>query len=226
MLDNRNGPVTALNTHFRFRLGDQHLAYCRIRKNACSAMQRLIIETSPHRRKPGESRYAFIRRHHRTPGLASLKATDHRILIVRDPVDRLASLYANKFVERQGNLGLFESYRTVTGRDPRRAGLREFVIEYVSRMGDTPLDPHVWPQSWHLCPVVYDHVIFLRDLAKGMSELISPALAKQYFGDPVNPSSRSNPEPDEELSAIIRCVYAEDYRMLSSIGTADGDNRP
>jgi len=219
-LDNRGGRQNSLNTHFQFDLNGKRFAYCRIRKNGCSAMQRLIIETSPYKQHGSASEYEFLRKHHRVPKMNALRSANHRILVIRDPVERIFSLFTNKFVQRIGNVGIFNSYRLVTGKDPNTASFRDFVVDYVSRLGDVVLDPHVWPQHWHLCPVVYDCVVQLGELSEGMAEIFGNELARQFFHDKINPSQEFDVWADPEMFTRISTIYAEDIRMMESIELA------
>lgn len=216
-LDNRGGRPSPLRAHFRFAVDGRRFAYCRIRKNGCSAMQQFIIETSPHKIGASESGYQFLRKHHSVPTIKALRSAERRILIFRDPVERIQSLFVNKFLQRSGAVGIFRSYRAVTGRDPTEASFQDFITNYVARLGDVPLDPHVWPQHWHLCPVVYDHVFSLHALTEGMAQIIGQEAAARYFRRKVNTS----PETDLDISADIRAtlstIYAEDFRMIRRI---------
>jgi hypothetical protein len=217
IFDNRSARSGPQNTHFRFIVDGRQFAYCRIRKNACSAIQRFIIETSPYRRNEVESDYKFLRRQHRVSTLEGLRSADHRILIARDPVERIQSVFVNKFIQRNGNVGIFDSYSRVTGLDPHEANFRTFVVEYVSRLGDDGLDPHVWPQTWYLCPVVYDIAIRLDDLAATMSRIIGAELASKFFDNKVNASEALELPVDSETSVRLAEIYAADYRMLERI---------
>ena len=149
-----------------------------------------------------------------------IRFADSRIVVVRDPVSRISSLFSNKFIQRRGHSDIFESYRAVTGRDPAAATFRDFVLNYVSRLGEIRLDPHVWPQAWHLCPVTYDHVIELEDLCEGMARLVGPDLAESYFGEKTNSAPAENIDIDDETRSRIDEIYAEDFRMMSRIERA------
>ena len=216
-LDNRGGHPNPLRAHFQFSINGRQFAYCRIRKNGCSAMQQFIIKTSPHRIAPCETEYDFLRRHHRVPNIKALRSAERRILVVRDPVERILSLYQNKFVQRSGSVGLFRSFTEVTGYDPVGVSLDDFITNYVSRLGDIPLDPHVWPQHWHLCPIVYDYVFSLTDLAEGMTQIVGPRMAADFFQQKVNTSPEFDLEVGAETRARIETIYAEDFRMLDRI---------
>ena len=216
-LDNRSGRPDPPRTHFLFDFEDKTVAYCRIRKNGCSAFQKFIIETSPHRRRGAGGGMPFLRRFHGVSSKRALEAADHRILVFRDPVERIRSLFVNKFVQRKDCADIFSSYRTVTGQDPVEASLRDFILLYVSRLGETPLDPHVWPQHWHLSSVVYDRVFPLGELHDGMAAIIGPDLAKSFFQRKVNSSPPVEIPMAVDLVDRIVAIYEDDLRMISRI---------
>lgn len=180
-------------------------------------MQKFIIETSPYRSTDSGGGFAFLRRHHAIRSKKALRSADHRIVIVRDPLERLRSLFVNKFVQRRAFADIFYSYKAITGLDPYEATFRDFVFKYVSRLGDIALDPHVWPQYWHLCNIVYDRVFSLSAMSESMREIIGPELAAQFFQSKVNPSPDSELDIDTELRLRISEIYAEDFKMIRRI---------
>lgn len=164
--------------------------------------------------RDAENEYDFLRRKHGIPKMKLLRAAKQRILIVRDPVERIQSLFVNKFIQRNANADIFDSYRLVTGRDPEKASFSDFVNEYVSRLGDVRLDPHTWPQHWHLCPIIYNRVFLLQDLAESMTEIVGKEMADMYFRDKVNPSADFDLEIDAETRDRISSIYAGDFRII------------
>lgn len=206
-----------LETHFSFLSGGKRHAFCRIRKNGCSALQRFIIETSPHRKSDGARGLAFLQRFHSVRSRRALETADSRILVYRDPVDRTRSLYVNKFVQKKDNIDIFGSYRDVTGREPETASLEEFVFSYVSRLEIEKLDPHVWPQNWHLANVVYDRVFPLSQLHDGMRPLIGETLADRFFQRRTNPSPETELRVDPMVERQIKRLYRDDYEMIDRI---------
>ena len=180
-------------------------------------MQRFIFENSS--RKAGRQRggLPFIQKHHRVRSRKALEAADHRILIYRDPLQRIKSLYTNKFVQRQGFEDIFRSYRKVTGLNPEKASFEEFVLQYVARLGELRLDPHVQPQSWHLCNVVYDQVIPLQSLQERMALIVGEQMAQNFFERKVNESLHVDIYISPDLSMRIKDIYMEDYLMIEKI---------
>ena len=216
-LDNRGGRHDPLRSHFQFVANGKRYIYCRIRKNGCTAVQRFIIATSPHRETDDGGGLAFLRRRHSVRSTNRVRSADHRILVYRDPLERIKSLFVNKFVQRDRSGDIFKNYWRVTGKDPKNAKFEEFIVDYLSRLGDAPLDPHVWPQHWHLCDVIYDLAIPLRSLADGMSKALGPSIASDYFKHKVNPSASYKIEVGSEIRSLVSKIYAEDYRMIERL---------
>lgn len=218
-LDNTGGMSRpgALRAHFQFKADGKRIAYCRIRKNGCSTIQRFIVKTSPFNIDGREDGFAFLRQRHRVRSLGALRAADHRILVYRDPVERIRSVYVNKFLQRQGSTDLLGSYHLVTGKDPDEASFEDFILDYVSKLKDVPVDPHVWPQYWHLCNVIYDRAFPLDNLYEAMLQMIGEDMAARFFQTKVNSSADVALDIGKEIRARISEIYSEDFQMIRRI---------
>jgi hypothetical protein len=216
-LDNRNGRPGPTDTHFTFMHGSQSIAYCRIRKNGCSSFQKLICETSPHRHTSRLGGFRFVRKHHSVRSQSMLEKSHCRILVYRDPVERLESVYKNKFIQKSGSRDIMESYARVTGRLEQDIRFEDFFYDYVARLGLEPLDPHVWPQCWHVTNVLYDHAVPLPMLFEGMAGIIGRSLAEAYFLHRTNRSADHDIPISPETRADIEALYAEDYALLDRV---------
>ena len=97
------------------------------------------------------------------------------------------------------------------------ASFEEFIIDYLSQLGNAPLDPHVWPQDWHLCDVIYDLAIPLQSLSAGMWMALGPRFAADHFKHKVNSSASYRIEVDSEISSRVSEIYAADYRMIERL---------
>ena len=235
--------------HFGFEMRGRRILYCYIRKNACSAFKRMITVRSPERAKLDgfSSRLKFLRRFH---GVRDIRAEDydHTIFVHRDPVERLVSVWRNKFVQRDGHDDVFASYAAVTGRDPARASFAEFLEVYMAHPLPE-LNLHLHPQATCLAAIRYSDALPLRDLHDHMVPIIGPKPAERFFRQPTNASAApagAAPEEargraSEELwrhwtqtgtmpppaaflgpddAALIRGIYAADCRMLARLQPA------
>jgi len=192
IFDNRQSKVSreaAPGRHFVFEANKKKIVYCYIRKNASSSFKRFIISQSreKHQRKAFQTSFKFLSRYHTTRS-KRFESFDHSIFVVRNPADRILSVFMNKFVQRSSNVDIFENYLKVTGKDPKAATFSDFITEYVARPF-SELDVHVRPQSHELLPTIYSDAIPIKYLHPRMTEIIGRKLADRYFLPKVNSTS-------------------------------------
>lgn len=214
------------------RANHYHLAaphpftYCYIRKNGCSAFKRLFAAHSPHDfAASGLSEMAFMVRHHRA---TDAELSSPMVLVLRDPFERIASAFLNQFIMRLGRneTELHESVARVTGKRPADLSFTTFLKAYVLRAG-AALDRHFHPQSTHVLPMSYSHVIALGEIERGMAGLLGDAIAAEFFGTPVNAAKRFETDShggDAETPAGELSAAFADHKTLpekSSLLTAD-----
>jgi hypothetical protein len=155
------------------------------------------------------------------------------------------SVYKNKFVQRTGNIGIFENYLRITGKDPETATFSDFVTDFIGRPFQD-LDVHVRPQCDSLLPTLYSDAIPLNCVHARMTEIVGSKLADRFFLPQVNSTSdaglyhldsaylvpsrelrriyqEKNEFPDKKsfLSAEIRQklgeLYARDFELFSRV---------
>lgn len=221
------------------------LSYTYIRKNACSSFKAFFVGESPFP-LTRENSLLGMHKYHWQRSLADIESSDYRIFVYRDPFERCASLYKNKFIQRSGNVDIFNSYSKVTGCDPCSATFDDFIHLYLAKLLQTKLDAHAFPQAWHLFPVEYNAAVLMGDLRRDMAGIIGDELANRYFSRPVNSTRgvltgpvgdahllsadnlRSMMEIDNimpstssfwtsELACIIEDLYRDDYAMIKKI---------
>lgn len=202
--DNRDTSVpSGQGRHFTLRLGKKRLVYCYIRKNACSAFKLLFEQYSPHKGKRSNynTPYEFMAKNHAMKKGGKLEKYDHSIFVYRDVIERSVSLFCNKFIQCDGNEGIFDNYLSITGQNPERASFSEFVELYLSN-DFAQLDPHTHPQSHHLRPERYTDAIPLHALHAEMSRIVGPAIADNVFARPRNSSTHLSVLPLENAGAL------------------------
>lgn len=141
-----------------------------------------------------------------------------RILVLRDPIDRLCSLFRNKFIQESGAHDIFHNLEKLSGIQRLDLTFRQFIIGYVSRFlhvtskGLPIIDPHCTLQCSHLWPIKYDCVIMLKDLTKHAPALFGEAVARKFFTARENMTSgHLSYQPAADISAkILRRQYRED----------------
>lgn len=217
ILDLRVRAISEGRAHFGIRLNGCTLAFAYIRKNACTAFKEMILRESPHSRGEGETPIAFLHRCHLLSKV-QIEAADTRICVLRDPGDRMASLYRNKFIQRQGHEEVFASYRRVTGLDPEQARFRDLANIYLAA-SEQDMDPHFHSQISHLAPIVYDRALRMGEIAGVMSDLLGSVTGARYFAQRSNDSAGTAPfdDPSDDVPAdVLRDRYRRDGAMPST----------
>lgn len=184
--------------HFALDVGGQNIAYAYIRKNACSAFKRLFMAESPH--SDGKADALGVMGAHHVAGLRKVATADVRVCVLRDPIDRILSVWRNKWIQDSGNADIFRSYTTLVGGGPRKATFTDFVEKYLSQPHGS-LDAHVWTQSSHLMPVRYDVAVDISGLHSAMTDLLGADIADAHFARRRNVSSGFG-ESDEPVSDV------------------------
>ncbi|MCP9943160.1 sulfotransferase family 2 domain-containing protein [Cyanobium sp. ATX 6E8] len=190
----RTGQQQTGRAHYGINIGKEFLSYCYIRKNACTAFKNLFLDKSPWRRLIWNKRNPGIKLLNGFHRLTIRKAqqANIRVMVYRDPVARLTSLYRNKFVHQKDCDDIFANYQMLTGKDPGEATFRSLVEGYAKRVCDgDEIDCHLYTQTSHLMPIDYNAVICIDNLYASMSKLLGTDIGNQYFSTPANPSRSS-----------------------------------
>lgn len=226
-----------LRGHFIFEIDGARIAYCYIRKNACSAFKRMILDRAGYRGEWDDA-IGFLEENFAPKRIADVRSAAWRIFVYRDPFDRAASLFRNKMVVQENASDFLRSYAETTQSDPMDATFDLMVRSYLER---SPSDPHVHSQAAHLLPASYNLVASMETLADDMKAVVGEELAKRYFARPVNESSAmlfAEPSSDvpvrllreryaatgelpgaaalasPELRSTIQRIYRADYKLL------------
>lgn len=202
-------PIGSIQPHFWFESDGRRFVYAYVYKNACTAFKNFIVDTSPFRERevPRHEKIAFLARHHGVRSVAEIGASDFLFFVHRDPVQRFASLYKNKFIVRDGNVGVFGNIRELSGNDPDSMSahdlLLDFLPKYLNRL-DRQLRPvidhHFLPQRLCIGPLNYAAAIAMENLYPCMAGLIGEELATRYFKQRANASA--HPTLDENVSRV------------------------
>ena len=211
--DEEKGLKMRARNHFRIDVG-RSVGYCYIRKNACSAFKKLVVDTS---RAPGSARsnvkprdrLRYMTEHHRL-SRRDLKGMERVILVLRDPIDRVVSGYLNQFVLRLDRRA--ESmHPVVESAVGKRAGdvtFRDFVERYLGETSTRLWNKHFVPQIDHVYPMRYSDVVWQGDLEADMGFVIGRSLARTYFGRQKNAVRHS------DVGATTRASNLSAHRLL------------
>lgn len=206
--------------HFRVQANGTEFVYCYIRKNACSAFKRLIIEHSEHRAEFSNAvgGFSFLQDYHRVRGRKAMSRYTNVIFVYRDPIQRIASLFRNKFIMMDRNGDIFRNYLEVTGNPPETATFDEFVTLYVCRNMKN-LDLHCRPQHEHLLPIKYTDAIPMHNLYSEMARIAGEDIANSYFGDKTN--SSGGREYDAPANNVPANVAYNEWQTTNSVPSFD-----
>jgi hypothetical protein len=241
--DRLNPVKKRLRSHFLFEIDGQTIAYCYIRKNACSAFKRMLLDRAGYTGHWDDA-LQFLIQHYAAPSLAAAKAARWRVCVYRDPFDRAVSLFRNKLLMQEGDRDFLPDVEAVSGRDAANMTFEDFVRAYLAAEAR---DPHTRGQASHLLPMSYNCMPTLESLFEDMKPIVGDELAGRYFRNRANnssgalfvePSSRVQIRllreryvatgelpavaalDDPELRSIIRRLYRDDYRLARDRGVA------
>ncbi len=175
--------------HFCLDVNGKKIGYCYIRKNGCSSFKKMFLDQSPHGYDPASQTRPidFIRMNHLMED-SDFATCDHVVLVYRDPVKRMLSLFRNKFILCSGAEDLFANYERVTATAPLYASFRSFVMDYLHQPW-AALDRHTLPQRYHLRRAVYTDVMPVEKIYERMIGVVGQSMADKYFCRPVNRTS-------------------------------------
>lgn len=248
-LDNRTNPPVSGTEHFYVCIDGVNIVYCYIRKNACSAFKGLFTGESEKRDRLREckSRLQFMHRYHGIDRVEDIPAGACKVLVYRDPIARVCSVFRNKFIAQSFNADIKKSVEDATGKGFGSISFQDFATKYLAGKPDDK-DPHCRTQVAHLLPIEYNYVIPLDRLRQGMAHVISEEKAEKYFGKKLNASTGTTsrdslgrpawsipaqeladiwieesrlPSVDELVSAELRKylskIYSSDYQMIERL---------
>jgi hypothetical protein len=199
-----------LSGHYAIPLATP-VAYCYIRKNACSAFRRMILEHSPHPKRKDERPVFYMDRCHRL-GYGDIAGCAHVIFVIRDPFERAVSGYLQQIVSRldEPYPVLEDGVRGLTGRTRAELSFADFVEFYLGTEDFSRIDVHFMPQVAHLAPIRYSDVLLDKRLAEDAAQVFGPALAEQVT---------------LMFDLIALAFQADLTRVVSYIMVAEGTNR-
>lgn len=196
--------------HLRLPKPYDHIVYVYIRKNGCSAFKRWLLHDMSQRRGP-EADISIVAKRYAISMEWELAHTT-RLLVLRDPVERMCSLYRNKFIQRRGAEDILQSFEGATGIQGQKASFNCFVDKYLRLIlkndpfWGAKIDPHCFLQAQHLWPITYDQVVMMDDLPEASLEIFSEEVATSFFQSRVNSTptmAEHNPHSNTPANRLI-----------------------
>lgn len=250
MIYNNEGCKKKINSlSFIIALSDGDLVYTYIRKNACTSFKKLFKSFSPYDFHQAGGDLKGMAHYYKVCSPDQAARAKHRVFVYRDPVERVVSVFKNKFIQKSGADDIIDDFKRVTGLDPDCINFRGYVKDYVAKISSgTHIDAHLLPQQWHLLPIVYNSAIPLHSIKSEMSKILGCEIGEKFFSKPVN-STKANksvcdrfygedkvsdlyalykssgvfPSNDALLSDdivdLIRSIYVDDYHMINALSS-------
>lgn len=132
----------------------------------------------------GTKRIHVISDRFRAEYLRDFVKADRTIFVHRDPIERIVSLYKNKFVQGRNAVDIHRDYEELIGEPASEATFEAFVLRYLP----AARDPHVRSQRSHLYPSVYTDAIPIESLSDALRDILPSEIVALYFARPVNVS--------------------------------------
>ena len=171
--------------HFAFEVSGRRVVYAYIRKNACTSFKRFLLAHAGASEMPqGVKPIWVISDRFRAEYLRDFVRADRTMFVHRDPIDRIVSLYKNKFIQGRKAIDIHREYEDVTGETADEATFETFVLRYLP----AARDPHTWSQRSHLYPSVYTDAVPIESLNDALRDILSPEVADEHFTRPANAS--------------------------------------
>ena len=171
--------------YYWLNISGKRIVYLYIRKNACSNFKKMFQRESEFTEK-GVPSLALMSKHHVVKKFNVIRRAEHSVVVVRDPVERAFSAFANQLVAKADQAtNIAAGYEDITGEDVRNATFIQFCDRYLFKAG-YDLDGHFFPQSMHLLPFEHKHYFPLRQLHAKAKTLLGEEVAHSYFAHHVN----------------------------------------
>lgn len=213
---------------FSINVDGVDILYTYIRKNACTSFKRLFKTYSSYNFHDSGGDLKGMAHNHLVKWAEEADKVSSKIFIYRDPLERVVSVFKNKFIQESGAVDITKDFLNVTGKNVEECTFYDFIFLYVSKIkAEGNIDAHLLPQVWHLMPIEYNCAIPLEKVEIGMSEIIGREVAKTHFSKPVNSTSQNVSVDIEDASNLtvneLRKIYQCEaiYPSLSSLVDAD-----
>jgi hypothetical protein len=214
--------------HFAFEIAGKNFIYAYLRKNGCTSFKNFLLNDYHISFKNDLDKINQITLH-RGVTKKSYDPTAHSLLILRDPIARICSLFRNKFIENPGSSYLPQRFNAVSGKTAENITFRQFVEIYlyscILRGQREFLDAHCLPQAIQMWPIYYSHVFMLSDLRAAAHELFGGDVASAYFDRKVNATSMRfvDDEAVDIPASELRRLFEDEARTPSDAALLGAD---
>ena len=209
-------------SHFTFEYNSSRFVYVYIRKNGCTSFKRFLsyINTNQH-----ESELAIqsLQKQCSVSWQWQINRAQEVIAVVRDPVDRVCSLFRNKFIQCDGARDIQVNFERLCNIEPSHATFKNFVEDYLSILvlsndRGSSLDPHCHAQVEHFWPIRYTRVFPIEHLGENAIQLFGEDAGAEFFQQRANTSTKNlfDTDASEVLSIDFRKHYERTGELPSN----------
>ncbi|OWV29263.1 sulfotransferase family 2 domain-containing protein [Halomonas campaniensis] len=180
--------------HLQLEIGEVQFSYVYIRKNACSSWKKLFVNESLYREKAKEfnNPINFMSKYHKVKNTNELELLENRIVILRDPIERLYSGFINQFISRlnKNRYGVMhEEVGSFLEKPVEEVTFDEFIKQYILKSGEE-VNVHFVHQVSHLANVEYNKKWMLNDLYNESESFFGKSIADKYFKKKLNSTQK------------------------------------
>ena len=249
LYDNTKNKQKINSLTVKLPIHDKDILYTYIRKNACTSFKNLFSKCSPHNLNEAGNRLKGMAKYHKIANASEAHRVPERIFVFRDPIERVVSIFKNKFIQQSGAQEIIKNFSNFSQYKIEDLTFNIFVNEYIKKIEEGYLiDAHLLPQQWHLMPIVYNRVIPLNMIEESIGKIAGENIAKKFFSKSVNSTSYRISSIDnfcgdtsvwelrrvflsegafpktelfltEKSERVLRDVYSCDYDMINSFST-------
>lgn len=204
--------------HFVTALNGDNIAYCYLRKNACSSWKSFILRNEEVAGISHADQMKLLKRKYRLDDFDSFYQCKYRIAVLRDPIQRLYSGFINQVVMRLKRGGdVIDSVEAVIDFPISEITFHDFVYKYLISVKPGSLDGHFKPQSLQMYPKeYYSHIFKMDNMNEHISNIFGKEVSESYFLNHINQTSRIN-KVDGEFAKVKISQLNEYYNQNGSL---------
>lgn len=171
------------------RVDGIEFVYVYIRKNACSSWKNFFINESSAEKTEEDwaNPLGFMQRNHRVRSFGQIAKSANRIVVLREPLERLVSGFLNQYVMRlQRGSAMHDDVAKISQVPVAEITFRQFTEHYLLRVSPEDLNPHFYSQESHLAAVEYNRIWLMEELRSKVEALFGHEISERYFSRKVN----------------------------------------
>ena len=187
-------------------------------------MKKFIFSQSPHRNstKIAHQNLKFLEKYHKIAHVLNNKDANYNIFIYRDPLDRLISLYLNKFIVKSLENDVAKLFESTFNTPAKLATFEDFIMKF-SKIAKIEKNGHFHSHYDTLGRFNYNAVIEFKQIKADFLMIMPDKYVEKYFSSPINKSDFSastlsdSTDPFLKFGSDVGAVPAEELRQCFAI---------